>query len=366
MLFIDRDIEPLVRRYLTTYPALCLDQGTRHARVVHSGTHDFVPLPESSSDRRARKHVDAALRRLALTGRGFIAHKTRRPSIAAVQGGVAMSEDHFLIALNNAQKFNFLRLSARVAQWAADHQSALGLLEIAAGAGLVLGGLKLGAITLGVDVVLSTGGKLGSLAGGPAAIGLYALGSIGVVAAGGAIGIPAALVALAGGGLSSLAGYAIGDLVSKVADPVTIADLAASGSLLVVGVALMLDGAKRLAADLVKSDRLSAIRDHVLHLARVMCEGAIGSLEELARWVDALARDPQLALLTAGSVAAAGVAASAAAAGSVTVLGSTTLGGIGVSLGLLSAPLWPVIAAIAATTVVSYAVWRATTGRVPT
>lgn len=272
-----------------------------------------------------------------------------------------MSEDRLVIALNGTQKSNLQRISARVAQWAAEHQSTLGLLEIAAGAGLVLGGLKLGAITLGVDVVLSTGGKLGSLVGAPAAIGLYALGRIGVVAAGGAVGIPAALLALAGSGLSSLAGYAIGDLVSKVADPVTIADLAGSGSLLVVGVALMLDGARRLAADLVKSDRLSAIRDHVLYLARVTYEGVIGSLEELACWLDALARDPQLALLTAGSVAAAGVAASAAAASSVTVLGSTTLGGIGLSLGLVSAPLWPVIAAIAATTVVSYAVWRATT-----
>lgn len=86
MRFIDRDVEPLVRRYLNTYPALRLDEGTRHARVVHSDTHDFVPLPGSSSDRRARKHVGAALRRLALTGCGFIAHKTHRPYIAVVHG----------------------------------------------------------------------------------------------------------------------------------------------------------------------------------------------------------------------------------------------------------------------------------------
>ena len=82
MRYIDPDVVPVVRRYLANYPALHLDEGTRHARVVHSDTHDFVPLPGSSSDRRARKHVDAALRRLALTGRGFIAHKAHRPNIA--------------------------------------------------------------------------------------------------------------------------------------------------------------------------------------------------------------------------------------------------------------------------------------------
>lgn len=46
------------------------------------------------------------------------------------------------------------------------------------------------------------------------------------------------------------------------------------------------------------------------------------------------------------------------AAGSVTVLGSHALGGVALSLGLVSAPLWPVIAGGAAGLAVGYGAWK--------
>jgi hypothetical protein len=56
---------------------------------------------------------------------------------------------------------------------------------------------------------------------------------------------------------------------------------------------------------------------------------------------------------------AGGAAAGAAyAAGTVTVLGSSTLGGIGLSLGLVSAPVWPVIAGGLGAAGLGYLGWK--------
>lgn len=70
MRYIDSSLQPIVRRYLVANERLLLDQGTRHARVVHLDTRDFVPISGSSGDRRASKNLDAALRRLSATGCG--------------------------------------------------------------------------------------------------------------------------------------------------------------------------------------------------------------------------------------------------------------------------------------------------------
>lgn len=72
---IDRSCAPIVQAFLAAHPLLSLQDGSRHARVVNRQTGDFVPVPGSSGDSRAPKHLKCALARLATSGRGLIAAK---------------------------------------------------------------------------------------------------------------------------------------------------------------------------------------------------------------------------------------------------------------------------------------------------
>lgn len=272
-----------------------------------------------------------------------------------------MSSDLIAMPLDANSDDHFKRLLSGLKAWSNDHQTLLGVSEVAAGAAILYAGINSGAVALGVDAVLSIGGKLGLLAGGPAAVGLYVLGNVGIAAVGGAVAAPASLLALCGGALTSLAGYTIGDVVQKVVDPITLVDILGPGSLVALGVALMLDGARRLVKDLRLAQGLSAFRDSVIYLAQIAGESILRSAEEFAAWIAALARNPSLAGATTGAVVASALAAQAAAASSVTVLGSSTLGSLGMAIGLISAPVWPVIAATGAASAVSYLIWRAST-----
>ena len=78
MRYIDRSLQPVVQRFLSANERLSLTYGTRHARVVHSETHDFVLIAGSASDWRTRSNLESSLRRLSQTGCGLIASKTRR------------------------------------------------------------------------------------------------------------------------------------------------------------------------------------------------------------------------------------------------------------------------------------------------
>lgn len=74
---IDPALRPLVRRHLKENKSLALASGSRHLRVIHLGTRDFVLVAGSAGDRRCAVALNVALRRLSSTGQGFIqAHKT--------------------------------------------------------------------------------------------------------------------------------------------------------------------------------------------------------------------------------------------------------------------------------------------------
>lgn len=99
--------------------------------------------------------------------------------------------------------------------------------------------------------------------------------------------------------------------------------------------------------------------------------GAADTAEQLCGWaqmtVDAIseALDRQIAvgdIVGAGAAVAAGTGGAAAGAAyavsTVTILGSTTLGGIGLSLGLVSAPAWPVVAGSVGAASIGYFGWK--------
>lgn len=260
-----------------------------------------------------------------------------------------------------------------VQDWCGKHQWAVGIGEMALGAGLLAAGIQSGVIEVGIDlvgVVLGddvmtkiAGGLGGSFLGtGPAAI----LGSIGIAGLGSAIAVPA--IALMGGGalLLGLAGYGATSLVLDFLKPSLGMAEAMGGGCLLVGVALLVDGARRLVTDEAVRRRASELKDGVLHFVTVSASRFLTNLQDLTKYlVDGvgaffaeLGKEPAGVGASAATAGAGAVAGSAFAASTVTVLGSSTLGGAALSLGLVSAPLWPVIVGGAAGAAVGYAAWK--------
>ena len=96
----------------------------------------------------------------------------------------------------------------------------------------------------------------------------------------------------------------------------------------------------------------------VIQLAPATSEIIAKTWDELQSIITELAKTPA-AGATAGTTAVAGAAIGGSlAAGSVTVLGSHGLGAVVLSLGLVSAPVWPIIAGGAAGLAIGVAAWK--------
>lgn len=276
--------------------------------------------------------------------------------------------------LDGEAKSGFARALGYVNVWCSEHQWEVGVAEMALGAGILAAGLKTGALQMGVDVVLTafvkeTTTKLFG-AGAGAALGLlpgFLLGNIGVVAMGTAVGVPA--LALMGGGalILGLAGYGTAGLMQEFLHPVpSFLDMASSAALVLLGLALLVDGARRVVKDPDVTSLMATFKNNVLALHRVTPARVIDSLSGLTSYFESevlpflreLATNPKAAAATA-ALSVLGVAGGQAlAASSVTVLGSSSLGALGLSIGLVSAPLWPVVAGAGLTVVAAYGVWR--------
>jgi len=230
----------------------------------------------------------------------------------------------------------------------------------------IAAGIKLGSIHPGSLVGTEVGGfnlvslatsASGSIAGGIAG---SVLGACGIVPFGG-IAIPAWPMVAGGSSIFGPAGYTVGDAVFKFLNlPVNIGQVFAGGSLLAVGVALIIDGARRLITDGKFKSLLCDFRDGVIYLVSATAEIVKDSWEVLKRLVIPNST-PEGIGAAVSSVAVGGTGAvigGSVAAGTVTVLGSHAIGGIVLSLGLVSAPLWPVIACGAGGAALGYGVWR--------
>lgn len=270
---------------------------------------------------------------------------------------------------------SFEKIFAYVEDWCNTHQWQVGVAEMSVGAALIAAGLQSGALQMGVDVIASTfsdevtaralGGVAGTVLGGLPG---FVLGSIGVVAAGSAVGLPAILLIGSGALVLGLAGYGAGALVESFLHPVpALAEVALSGTLAAVGIALVIDGARRVCNDPSVGRLAAAMKKGVLRVARVHASTFITSLADLHSYLDAefapfvaeLSANPKSAAAMAALTAIGVVGGQAVAVGSVTVLGSSSLGALGLSLGLVSAPLWPVIAGGGLALTVAYCAWRA-------
>jgi hypothetical protein len=255
---------------------------------------------------------------------------------------IAMAQDDPTseFRLEGEAESGFSRAMDHVKAWCAQHQWQVGVAEMALGAGLIAAGLKTGAIQMGVDVVLSAaspaslfsagaGAGLGGLPG-------FLLGNIGVVAMGGAFAVPAA--ALMGGGalILGLAGQGVADLVQQFLHPIpSFLALASSGALLLVGVALLVDGARRVVKDPKVMKLMASFKNNVLALHQLTPGRVIETLSDLSNYFESevlpflkeLATNPKAAAATAALAGLGAAGGSAVAVSSVTLLGSSSLWG---------------------------------------
>jgi hypothetical protein len=266
--------------------------------------------------------------------------------------------------------------------WSEEHQAEVGVTEMAIGAGLLSWGVMNGHIIVGQDILGSMLPDIGAMAGaatggiGSSAIAAMFLKSIfigGVTGVAGVTSIPA--IALIGGAtlIFSSFGYVIGDVIERVIDP-DFMQLLSGGSILAIGVALMIDGASRIVKDVRVLQASSTFKNGVIHFAESSTGIVAKSFDELQskarelndeidRKIKELANHPDaedvaFKASAVSTIAGGSLLGGALAGGTVTVLGSHGLGAIALSLGLVSAPVWPIVAGGAAGLAVTLAAWR--------
>lgn len=278
------------------------------------------------------------------------------------------------VEFSEPERNGFAAALQSATRWAEQHGWQVGVAEIAIGGAMLAVGIESGAIELGHQLVVSVleDGQAEGLFGGAVGSALGALPglvvkSIGVAAMGTAISVPA-LVLVGGGALvMGLAGYGTGRLVAEYLNQApSFAELIGPGSLTLVGTALLLDGARRISSDPDVQRLVSQFSDGVLHLAEVAGQRLLLTkdqllqhlVQEIRAYLSALERDPLSAAATVAGVGAGAAVGGAVAASSVTVLGSSSLGAVALSLGLVSAPLWPVLAGAGGAAIASYGVWK--------
>lgn len=176
-----------------------------------------------------------------------------------------------------------------------EHPCKVGAAEIFVGFILLGIGVKTGAIKMGKDLVCvanrrfnpvalatgSTSAVMGSAAG--------LIGAVGVAGGGGAICVPAAALAAGGAAVGGVTGYTFGDMTSKLFQPTY--DWAAfigGGSLLIVGMALIVDGCRRILGSAAFKKALSCMKDGVIYLANVAKTIVCRTIEGFYKWINSL------------------------------------------------------------------------------
>ncbi len=258
-------------------------------------------------------------------------------------------------------------------KWGGEHQAEIGVVEMALGASILYFGAHSGAIHIGTDLVGSKlteiGGSISALFGGAATpyIAATILKSIFV---GGVLGVSGVTmvsavpaIVLAGGGalIFGAFGYTATDLVAKFIDKFTeptLAQYATGASIVAIGMALMIDGARRLIKDKRVLKAASDFKDGVIRLSNSSTEIVVESWDDLKDIIVELATSPTASASAAAASAAGAAIGGGLAGGAATVAGSHALGAVALSLGLIAAPVWPIIAGGAAGLALGVTAWK--------
>ncbi len=251
-----------------------------------------------------------------------------------------------------------LELKNYAKEWADQNALAIGLAEMTLGAGLIAWGVQNGFIEMGTQLVAThlmdeklNGFNMESIVGTAAGAGLGALagkiiGSIGLAAMGGAIGIPAALVIGGCSAVLALAGYTAGDILHNTLNPpVDLQAFLETGSIMLVGVGLLLLGAKTCLKDETVNTAYTYLKDKTLYLKPLVVKVIANNKDELT------------AIATGASIG--GIVASST--GSVIAAKST--GGLGLILGASSAPVLPVVLGLVGGAGIGFTLYKLAKGK---
>lgn len=199
------------------------------------------------------------------------------------------------IELSGEQKAGFQKVLKSVEIFCKRNPCVVGGAEIVTGAGLVALAVKLGAVDMGAHLVGLDAGRfnvesfLGAGGGGLAGSAASILGSIGVVAGGGAIGIPAALLGVAGAAVGAFTGYGVGDVVHNLlAHAPSYLSIIGVGSLLVVGLALIIDGCRRILGSETFQKAWSSFKNGIIYLTDVTVKIVSKTADEISEFLSAL------------------------------------------------------------------------------
>lgn len=235
----------------------------------------------------------------------------------------------------------------RCLQWIEDqigaHPRIVGASEMAIGALCVTAGVKSGFVQMGVDLVAHSigipnpGAKAGGLIG--ASLGVLAgyIGKIGVVGGFGGIAIPAWLLAAGGSLVVGELGKHIGSAWYALQHQFNPLQFATGGSLFMLGLYLIKDGARRILGDLKGRNLGEPVP--WLDLPKLGACKIMRSAEEVDRFIGG----PEALGAAIGGISGFALGGGVAAS-TFTVLGSHALGSALVAVGLASPPLWPVVA----------------------
>lgn len=266
------------------------------------------------------------------------------------------------MVMSDPDKQHFQTLFGYCKELCSTHQWAVGVGEMALGAAIITWGLQTGNIDMGSQVVgsqWSDGGIFGAATGaGIGGIAASFIGSIGITAMGTAIGLPAVALIAGGAAIFSAFGYSVGDMAQRFFEPPGGFGFT-DASILAIGIALLVDGARRLITDEKVLALLSRLQDGVIKLTKLTTKVIVKTMDELKALIEKLNAEDAAIGATTGVIAATGAALGGGlAAGSVTMLGSHGLGAVALSLGLVAAPVWPIIAGGAAGLAVGLAGWK--------
>ena len=257
------------------------------------------------------------------------------------------------------------QLSDWAKQAATENKIEYGLAEMALGAAILAWGVKHDAIALGAQLVglatpaLGDGANLGSSGG--FSLGLLSgtlIESIGVAGGFGAVGVPAAVLAGGAAVVLGAVGYTAGDLIDMFAAKADALAAIIPASALAIGTALLLHGALRAAKDERLAGLEAQLKDGVIALGETVEPVIVESKSAFDALLRNFQSEPQAAVSAMSGAGLGAAAGGTAAAASVTVLGSQTLGGLALSAGLVSAPVWPIAAGVVGGGAVGYGLWK--------
>lgn len=252
--------------------------------------------------------------------------------------------------------------------WGERHQAEVGVAEMALGAGILSWGVMSGHIHIGEDVIASKLAEIGGVSGlsigaaGAVDVALTILKGLfigGVAGVQGVTAVPAFVLIGGAAAILGAFGYVAGDLVEKAIDPpMGFAEFLGGASVLAIGVGLMIDGARRIIGDERVLAMASSIKNGVIYLSAQTTDILASTKDEFDKLVQEFDKSTSAKAVAMAGVGVGAVGGSILAGSTVTVLGSNALGAAALSLGLVSAPVWPVVLGGAAGLALGVAAWK--------